>query len=113
MKIIVHICSSDEWQAAQKAGVYRSASLDVEGFIHCSRLDQVVDVANRYYGNRTDLLLLRIDPSCLAAKLRWEASDDGIYPHVYGPIQIDCITSVSKFLPDEEGIFLSSSLLSS
>ncbi|MFN2234362.1 MAG: DUF952 domain-containing protein [Anaerolineales bacterium] len=111
MAFIVHICLSDEWQTAQKTGVYRTTSLDVEGFIHCSRPDQVVDVANRYYGNRTDLLLLWIDPSCLAAELRWEASDESIYPHVYGPINIDCINSVSKFLPDEDGIFRSSSLL--
>ena len=111
MDLIVHICSSDEWQAAQKADVYRSTSLDAEGFIHCSQPDQVVEVANRYYGNRTDLMLLWIDPSCLAVELRWEASDESTYPHVYGPINIDSITRVSKFLPDEEGIFRSSSLL--
>ena len=111
MDLIVHICSSDEWQAAQKAGVYRSASLDMEGFIHCSRPDQVVEVANRYYGNCTDLLLLWIDPSCLAVELRWEASDDNIYPHVYGPMNIESITRVSKLLPDENGIFQSSSLI--
>ena len=111
MELIVHICSSDEWQAAQKTGVYRSASLDVEGFIHCSRPDQVVEVANRYYINRTNLLLLWVDPSRLEVELRWEASDESIYPHVYGPINIDSITRVSKLLPDEEGIFRSSSLL--
>jgi uncharacterized protein (DUF952 family) len=111
MELIVHICSSDEWQAAQKAGVYQPASLSVEGFIHCSRPDQVVEVANRYYGSRTDLLLLWIDPSCLAVELCWEASDESIYPHIYGPINIDSISRVSKFLPDEEGIFQSSSLL--
>jgi uncharacterized protein (DUF952 family) len=110
MELIVHICSSDEWQTAQKAGVYRRASLDVEGFIHCSRPDQVVEVANRYYGNCIDLLLLWIDPSSLEVELRWEASDEGTYPHVYGPIHIDSINSVSTFLPDEEGIFRSSSL---
>jgi uncharacterized protein (DUF952 family) len=111
MDLIVHICSSDEWQTAQNAGVYRSASLEAEGFIHCSRPDQVIEVANRYYENRTDLLLLWIDPSYLADELRWEASDDDIYPHVYGPININAITRVSKLLPDEEGIFRSSSLL--
>ena len=111
MELIVHICSSEEWQAAQKAGVYRSASLDVEGFIHCSRPDQVIEVANRYYSNRTDLMLLWIDPFRLSVELRWEASDESIYPHVFGPINIDSITRVSKLLPDEEGNFQSSSLL--
>ena len=111
MELIVHICSSDEWQSAQKVGVYRAASLDVEGFIHCSRPDQVVEVANRYYGNCTDLVLLWIDPSHLEAELRWEASDESIYPHVYGPINIDSVVRVTKLLPDQEGVFQSSSLI--
>jgi uncharacterized protein (DUF952 family) len=111
IELIVHICSSGEWQTAQKIGIYRPESLDVEGFVHCSRPDQVVEVANRYYSSRTDLLLLWIDPSSLEVELRWEASDEGTYPHIYGPIHIDSISTVSKFLPDEDGIFRSSSLL--
>ena len=108
MDHIVHICSLEDWQAAQTAGVYRTNSLEAEGFIHCSRPEQVVEVANRYYGGRTDLLLLWIDPSNLAAELRWEASEEGIYPHVYGSIDLAVIIQVSEFAPDEDGIFRSS-----
>ena len=111
MDHIVHICSLEEWQSAQTAGVYRTDSLDAEGFIHCSRPEQVVEVANRYYSGRTDLLLLWIDISSLAAELRWEASEEGIYPHVYGPINLAVIIQVSKFPPDDDGIFRSSPAL--
>jgi uncharacterized protein (DUF952 family) len=107
MDQIVHICSLEDWQSAQTAGVYRSDSLESEGFIHCSRPEQVVEVANRYYNGRTDLLLLWVDPSNLAGELRWEASDESIYPHVYGPINLADITQVSEFPPDKDGIFRS------
>ena len=107
MDQIVHICSLEDWQDAQTAGIYRAESLEAEGFIHCSRPEQVVEVANRYYGGRTDLLILWIDPSKLAVELRWEASEEEIYPHIYGPINLAVIIQVSEFLPDDDGVFRS------
>jgi uncharacterized protein (DUF952 family) len=65
MDHILHICSLEDWQAAQAAGEYRADSLEAEGFIHCSRPEQILGVANRYYAGSTDgkrdLLLLCID----------------------------------------------------
>ena len=64
---IVHLTTPAAWQTAQSAGEYRADSLATEGFIHCSRPDQIVEVANRYYRGRTDLLLLWIDPVSLTS----------------------------------------------
>jgi uncharacterized protein (DUF952 family) len=46
--MILHICSAAEWQASPDDH-YRCASLDHEGFIHCSRPEQVVEVAGRLF----------------------------------------------------------------
>ena len=59
--MILHICSAAEWQASHDDH-YRCASLDHEGFIHCSRPEQVVEVAGRLFQGRRDLVLLVIDP---------------------------------------------------
>ena len=107
MDKIVHICSEEDWQAAQTVGEYQADSLQAEGFIHCSRPEQVVEVANRYYGGSTHLLLLWIDPSQLAAELRWEASDGAVYPHVYGPLNLNAIIQVTAFPPNADGVFRS------
>ena len=107
MDQIVHICSLEVWQTAQAAGEYRADSLEAEGFIHCSRPEQVLEVANRYYGGQNSLLLLWIDPSKLTAELRWEPSDGDIYPHLYGPLNLAAIIQVSAFPPDTEGVFRS------
>jgi uncharacterized protein (DUF952 family) len=105
MDQIVHICSLEDWQAAQVAGEYRADSLAAEGFIHCSRPAQVIGVANHYYAGRTDLLLLWIDPSKLVVELRWEPSEGDIYPHLYGPLNLAAIIQVSSFPPDTAGVF--------
>ncbi len=105
MNYIVHICTQDEWSAAQSAGEYRSSSLKNEGFIHCSRPVQILWVANQYYPEAADLLLLWIDPQKLAAELRWEDSDGKVFPHLYGPLNLNAVTSVTDFYPDSDGIF--------
>lgn len=107
MDQIVHICTLGDWQAAQAAGDYRADSLEIEGFIHCSRPEQVVEVANRYYGGSTDLLLLWIDPTKLVEELRWEPSDGDVYPHLYGPLNLDAVAGISPFPPDSDGVYRS------
>jgi len=102
---VVHICISDDWAAAQKAGEYRADSLESEGFIHFSKLEQAIDTANRYYSGRTDLLLLWVDAQKLAAELRWETSHGDVYPHLYGPLNLDAVLGITNFNPDPDGAF--------
>ena len=105
MNYIVHICTQDEWSAAQRAGEYRALSLKNEGFIHCSRPEQILWVANQYYPRVTDLLLLWIDPQKVAVKLLWEDSDGEVFPHLYGPLNLNAVISVTDFVPDPDGVF--------
>lgn len=102
---IVHICSQGDWIGAKEQGLYQAASLAAEGFIHCSTPTQVLSTANRYYPGCRDLVLLWIDPGQLTSEVRWEASGAGIYPHVYGPVNLKAVTAVLDFPPDKDGIF--------
>ena len=103
--MIVHICEQEAWKAAQSSGEYRPTSLDYEGFIHCSRPEQLLEVANRFYRDAPELLLLWIDPNKVKANIRWEAADGGTYPHIYGPLDIEAVTIVTSLLPDESGAY--------
>jgi uncharacterized protein (DUF952 family) len=105
MDQIVHICTAADWQTAKSSGEYRADSLETEAFIHCSRPEQVLGVANRYYHGHTDLVLLWINPSKLSVELRWEVSEGDIYPHIFGPIDLEAIHKVSNFNSDQDGIF--------
>ncbi len=111
--IILHITSNDAWTSAQKAGKYIAPSLAGEGFIHCSTSAQAVPVAEKFYKGQTGLVLLVIDPARLSSDLKWEPPFDGapppgtpaadLFPHVYGPINLDAVTKVVKFEPNADG----------
>jgi len=103
--LILHIVPRTDWQTAQKEGIYRTASLQAEGFIHCSTPEQVLDTANRYYAKRGDLLLLWIDPQALTAELRWEEAHGERYPHLYGALNLEAVSQVSPFPPEPDGVF--------
>ncbi|MBK8020210.1 MAG: DUF952 domain-containing protein [Chloroflexi bacterium] len=110
MTIILHIVARDDWQVAQEAGEYRPPSLAKEGFIHTSEVDQVLGVANHYYPGHTDLVLLVIDPAKLTVELRYEAptgeaSAPGLFPHIYGPLNMDAVVGVFEFPMREDGRF--------
>jgi uncharacterized protein (DUF952 family) len=105
MDRLVHLCSRQAWESAQEAGIYRPPSLEQVGFIHCSRPEQILEVANRFYAGQNDLLLLWIDPLRLQAEIRWEPADGQVFPHIYGPLNLGAITHVQVFAPGVDGIF--------
>lgn len=103
--LIVHICSADAWALAESEGLYTADSLETDGFIHCSRPEQVLKVANLYYPKVGNLVLLWIDTRVLNAELCWEISDGEVYPHLYNPLNIDAVVGVCEFAQDRDGVF--------
>jgi uncharacterized protein (DUF952 family) len=104
-RMIVHICARKTWQSARDAGVYTADTLASEGFIHFSRPDQVLDVANRFYTRQAGLVILWVAPERLDAEIRWESSDGDTFPHVYGPLNLDAVLAVTEFAADAAGTF--------
>jgi len=103
--MIVHICRKEEWKSAQQVGVYEAESLHLEGFIHCSRHEQVLKVANAYFQGNDDLVLLCIDQVKLTGELLWEDSDGDVFPHLYGSLNLDAVIAVVDFPPESDGVF--------
>lgn len=104
--MIYHITTPDAWAQAQSDGAYRAPSLATEGFIHASMLRQITATANKHYARRTGLLLLCIDESRLTAELRYEDLNAGdLFPHVYGPVNLDAVLKVIHYEPNVDGIF--------
>ena len=118
--MIYHITSRAAWEEAQTAGEYRAASLATEGFIHCSTLSQVLPVAANFYKGQRGLIVLALEPSLLSADLKWEPPSGGtpppgvpagdLFPHVYGPINLNAVVKVVKLELDPDGSFLSPAL---
>ncbi|QDX91203.1 DUF952 domain-containing protein [Brevibacillus laterosporus] len=106
MVIIVKISTEQQWNTAKEQGIYLHPSLETEGFIHCSTPDQFEGVANRIYKGQNNLLLLVIDPTRLSAELKYDPAKDGqLYPHIYGPLNVDAVIRVISFSSDKKGYF--------
>jgi len=100
--MIYHIGAKDIIKGIFSTGFYKPGGLINEGFVHCSTKEQVITVANRFYSDQNDLILLEIDDVKLKPNVVYENLEGGseLFPHVYGPIPIRAITSVAM-LPKE------------
>lgn len=114
--MILHIARRAEWDSARTRGSYRTAAFGQDGFIHCSTLAQAVATANRFFHGQRDLVLLHIDERKLIAPLRYESaaapagSEEaepraGLFPHLYGELNLDAVTEVLEFPCSADGSF--------
>lgn len=107
-KWIYHILPAKVWEEAQKEGVYTPLSLETEGFIHCSKINQVLRSANRYYSGQSDLLVLVIDPDAVQAVLRYEdlVGAGQLFPHVHGALNLDAVVGMRCLEARNDGSFI-------
>lgn len=114
MATIFHILPRYQWEQAQKEGVYRGDTLDAEGFIHFSKAEQVARVANARFKGHTGLMLALVDTDRLTAELKYEppyeggqqVESDELFPHLYGPLNLDAVIHVLEFEPQPDGTFV-------
>lgn len=94
---VYHIVTPEVWEKFRDENFYEAASLQTEGFIHCSFAEQVETVLRRYYTDAEKVLLLEIESEKLTSKLAEEPSTGGeIYPHVYGQINKNAIVGIEE-----------------
>ena len=107
MAMIYHLAPVSDWEAAGGLEEYAAESLESEGFIHCSKdHSQAIEVANRLFKGRDDMLVLELDVDRLVSPIKHEAARLGtVYPHIYGPINTDAVVGVLGLITDEDGRF--------
>jgi len=105
MNLIYKIVAAPEWRAAERAGVFRGAAVDLaDGFIHFSTAEQARETAARHFAGQRDLLLVAADAGRLGHALKWEASRGGaLFPHLYAPLSLDAVVKVSPLPLAEDG----------
>ena len=97
-----------DWDLALEAGIYRADTLETQGFIHCSKEDQVTQTANSFYHGRSGLVLLCINSNLVIPEIRYENLEGGekFFPHIYGPINLNSVLVVYRFEPELDGSFI-------
>ena len=110
---VYHIVPREDWDVAQAKGEYRPASVDAQGFVHCSTRAQVVATANRYFHGEDGLVLLCIDTALVTSPLRYQPpdmpghdpDDHELFPHLYGALNVDAVKRVLPFPCHADGSF--------
>lgn len=112
MKHIIITTTDELWAQAQTAGEYRQSTISEPltkvGFIHATLPGQTMDMIQRHFPERDDILLLVVDASKVASVIKVEAplsGRAGEYPHVYGPLNLDAVIDVVRLAKDQSGAF--------
>ncbi len=97
-----------DWMKAEKSGEYVVESLFIQGFIHMSTEQQVLQVANNFYKDSEDLVLLYVDSEKIKGSLRWEGKEEygENYPHLYASLPVNDVKRVEDFTTDNNGNYL-------
>lgn len=110
--MILHITTHSEWGKALLEGEYTAPSLQSDGFIHCSTINQTTDTANIFFRGQKGLILLCIDEEKLKSECKYEDPTGGgqhdpgvgnIFPHVYGPINLSAVKNAVDFPANDDG----------
>lgn len=104
-RTVYRLLSVSDWQQARQAGTFTGTAHDQrDGFIHFSTAAQVAETAAKHYAARADLLLIGVDVAALGAALRWEPSRGGaLFPHLYGALPVEAVTSVAPLAVTTDG----------
>ena len=104
---IFHLAVPHDWTTAEETGVYPMSTRDLTfeqvGFVHCSFAHQTRGVANRFYGDLDELVLVHLDRRALDDVLRVEPASDLVaehFPHLYAPITTNAVTTTTVWRRD-------------
>lgn len=88
-QLVYKILSATEWQAAERAGVFKGAGIDLnDGYIHFSTAEQAAETAAKHFADQGDLVLVAVDADKLGTAVKWEVSRGGqLFPHLYGVLK--------------------------
>ena len=98
--------SADDFVKASAEGTWAPDSLKAEGFIHASPADQLTRVANKHYSQFDEVRIVVLRADRVHPEIRWEpASDNHLYPHIYGPLNMDAAERAVAVKKGADGLF--------
>jgi uncharacterized protein (DUF952 family) len=118
MRTIVVASTDQLWSDAQKNGKYTQSMVGVstidDEYIHANTPEQIIPMLNRHYTDYDDILVLLVDLDKVTSEVKFEASSGltpGLFPHIYGPLNIDAVYDTFAPSKDASGYFMDSNKL--
>jgi uncharacterized protein (DUF952 family) len=101
MSLVVKLLRAAEWEMFVATGAFVGSDDDRrDGYIHLSAPDQVERTLAKWFAGEQGVVALSFDAAALGDDLRWEAAGNGtLFPHLYRPLQLSEVVSVSAAQP--------------
>lgn len=105
-RFTLHILPAERLASFEGGEPYTPEAFADDGFIHCTDgVANMIAVANRYYReDPRDFVVFVIERSAIAPPTLYEDSEH-VYPHIYGPLNVDAITAVLPVERAADGAF--------
>ena len=104
LEFIYKIIDKEEWQNVKKNTTYNGSDKDKkDGYIHFSEEHQVVETLKKYYQNKENLVLLKVNAFKLENLLWEQASNGDMYPHLYSSLDIKNVEDEFELPLDDDG----------
>jgi uncharacterized protein (DUF952 family) len=107
--VIYTLVRAGDWAKAEALRAYHGSADDRrDGFLHFSTADQVRASAAKHRAGVPDLLLVAADVAALGEALKFEPAAGGkrpgLFPHLYGPLPLAAVRSVTALPLGEDGL---------
>ena len=96
---LYHIVSQKELQTLTEDNIYSPLSIELEGYIHFSKLDLIMSYANGPYIDRKVLFLLQVTFDDEDKDLRWIGNN----PDYYRGLDLSMVERKAEFTRDKSG----------
>ena len=96
---LYHIVSQKELQTLTQDNIYSPLSIELEGYIHFSKLELIMSYANGPYIDRKVLFLLQVTFDSDDKDLRWIGNN----PDYYRGLDLSMVERKAEFTRDKSG----------
>ena len=95
-RMIYHITDIPTWKKNRTSTHFRGDQKD--GYIHASTFSQLENTRKKYFGGKSNLLVLTIDPLKVNPEIRFEdlQREGQLFPHIYGDLNLDAVVKVEE-----------------
>lgn len=99
---LYHIVSQKELQTLTQDNIYSPLSIELEGYIHFSKLELILPIANDAYIDREVLFLLQVTFDDDDEDLRWIGDN----PDYYRGLNLKMVERKIEFTRDQSGLWV-------
>jgi uncharacterized protein (DUF952 family) len=99
---LYHIVSQEELQTLTQDNIYSPLSIELEGYIHFSKLELIMSYANDAYIDRKVLFLLQVTFDDDDEDLRWIGDN----PDYYRGLDLTMVEQKAEFTRNQDGLWV-------